>query len=187
MNAIELMMEEHRHIKRVLGSVRKLCIGIMNGNEVNYRAFEMVIDFVRNYADRHHHNKEEEILFKKMSEELGEVVKNGPIFGMLSEHDLGRLFILNLEHALQRVKNGDQDSKVDIIANAIAYTDLLHRHIEKEDTAIYIFGQNKLRPETLKEVEDQCEEVERQALQDRIQEKYLNMVDELEKISRAHE
>ena len=183
MNAIDLMVEEHINIKRVLKVIRKQCNKILNGEEVNHQAFSMVIDFVRNYADKHHHNKEEEILFKKMSEELGDVVKNGPIFGMLTEHDLGRLFISNLEQALERVKNGDHESKVDIIANAIAYSDLLYRHIDKEDHAIYTFGQKKLSPEAMKEVQERCEEVEKAALTEQIQHKYLRIVDELEKMS----
>jgi len=182
MSAISLMVEEHKNIKRVLKVIRKLCINILNNKEVNFEGFEKAIDFVRNYADKHHHNKEEDILFKKMSEELGEAVAKGPIFGMFADHDLGRLFIRNLDEALKRVKNGDEDSKVDIIGNAIAYTDLLYRHIDKEDNAIYKFGESKLSEEALREVEEKCEIVEREASEKNIQDKYLKLVDELESL-----
>lgn len=184
MDSIALMMEEHRNIKRVLQVVRRLCIKILNGEAINHHAFHLTIDFVRNYADQHHHNKEEEILFKKMSEELGETIKNGPIFGMLSEHDLGRLFIANLESALEKVRGGDQNSRVDVIANAIAYTDLLYRHIDKEDNAIYKFGQSRLSVEGMKEVEEKCRMVEEMATNKNIQQKYLEIIDELENISK---
>ncbi|WP_432402713.1 hemerythrin domain-containing protein [Wukongibacter sp. M2B1] len=181
MNAISLMVNEHKVIKRALKITRKLCINILKGGEVNYEAFNIIIDFVKNYADSHHHNKEEDILFKKMSEELGEEIAKGPIFGMLADHDLGRLFIRNLGEALERVKDGDEDSKVDIIANAISYTDLLYRHIDKEDNAIYKFGERKLSKEALMEVEERCNEVERIAEEKKIQSKYINMIEELEK------
>ncbi|MEW9121719.1 MAG: hemerythrin domain-containing protein [Thermotaleaceae bacterium] len=181
MNAIALMMEEHRHIKRMLSVARSFCIQILKGAPVNYDAFYNIIDFVRNYADKHHHSKEEDILFEKMSEELGEVVAKGPIMGMFAEHDLGRLFISNLETALQRVQDGDEDAKVDIIANAIAYTDLLHRHIEKEDTAIYVFGEKNLSPKAMASVEERCKAVEEAAEKNALQEKYITMIDELEK------
>jgi len=183
MDAISLMMEEHKNIKRVLKVVRTLCIRLMNGDEVNFDVFYKVIDFIRNYADSHHHNKEEEILFKKMTDELGHKVGEGPIFGMLSEHDLGRLFIKNLEDALNRVKEGDKDSKVDVIANAIAYTDLLHRHIEKEDNAVYKFGRSQLSKEAMKEVQERCEEVEKAASNEKLQEKYIKLIQELEHIA----
>jgi len=64
------MMQEHEDIKRVLKVVRKLCINIVENKEVNYEAFNMAIDFIRNFADKHHHSKEEEILFKTLTQPL---------------------------------------------------------------------------------------------------------------------
>ena len=145
MNAISLMVEEHKNIKRVLKVIRKLCVKILNGETVNYKAFNMIVDFVRNYADSHHHSKEEDILFKKMSEELGEEIAKGPIYGMFADHDMGRLYIRKLVEALDKVKKGDEDSKVDVIANAISYTDLLYRHIDKEDNG-WIGNAEKWKP-----------------------------------------
>ncbi|WP_099189358.1 hemerythrin domain-containing protein [Tepidibacter mesophilus] len=184
MDAISLMMEEHKNIKRVLKVIRKLCIKILNKQEIELEVFYKIIDFVKNYADKHHHNKEEEILFKKISDELGEKIKNGPIYGMLAEHDMGRLYILNLESALEKVKNGDEDAKVDIIANSISYADLLNRHIDKEDNAIYKFGEKNLSKEAIKEVEEKCKEVEKIATDAYIQKKYLKIIEELEEISK---
>lgn len=180
MNAIELMVEEHKIIKRMLAVARKFSIKVLNNEEMDYNDFNKVIDFVRNYADKHHHSKEELILFKKMSEVLGERIAKGPIMGMLTEHDLGRLFIGNLEVALEKFKAGDSDSRVDIIANTIAYTDLLNRHIDKEDTAIYTFAQRSLSKEQLEEIDAQCYEVETKAISNSLQYKYVELLNELE-------
>lgn len=180
MNAIELMVEEHTLIKRMLEVVRGFSIKILNNEEMDYNDFYKVIDFVRNYADKHHHSKEELILFKKMSEVLGERIAKGPIMGMLTEHDLGRLFIGNLEAALERFQAGDSDSRVDIIANAIAYTDLLNRHIDKEDSAIYTFAQRSLTKEQLEEIDTLCCEVEAKATRNSLQDKYVKLLIELE-------
>ena len=180
MNAIDLMVEEHKIIKRMLVVVRKFSIKVLNNEDINYNDFNSVIDFVRNYADKHHHSKEEVILFKKMSEVLGERIANGPIMGMLVEHDLGRLFMGNLEIALNKFQSGDNDSKVDIIANAIAYTDLLNRHIDKEDTAIYTFAQKRLSVEQLDEIDSMCNQVESEATEKGLQDKYVKLLIELE-------
>jgi hemerythrin-like domain-containing protein len=180
MDAIELMMEEHKYIKRGLAVIRKMCIGILNGQEVPYEDFKKIIQFVRNYADKHHHNKEEAILFKKMTDEMGEKLVGAPISGMLVEHDFGRLFMQNLEEALDRVKRGDNDSRVDIIANAIGYTDLLHRHIDKEDKVIYTFAKRSLNEEALKDVDEKCAEVERTAEGENVQKTYISAIEELE-------
>ncbi|NSB31242.1 hemerythrin-like domain-containing protein [Clostridium saccharoperbutylacetonicum] len=66
MDGINLMIEEHKNIKRMLLVIRKACLGIMNGKEIDYADFERIIDFVRNYADNHHHGKEEKLLFNRM-------------------------------------------------------------------------------------------------------------------------
>ena len=182
MNAIELLVEEHKIIKRMLAVVRGFSIKVLNNEEMDYNDFNKVIDFVRNYADSHHHSKEETILFKKMSEVLGERIANGPIMGMLTEHDLGRLFISNLETALQKFKAGDNDSRVDIIANAIAYTDLLNRHIDKEDTAIYTFAERSLSKEQLEEINEQCYDIETKAISTNLQYKYVQLLTELERL-----
>lgn len=183
MDAITLLMEEHNNIKRALSGIRKLCIAILNDKEVDVPLFYQIIDFVRNYSDKHHHSKEETVLFKKMSEELGERIANGPIYGMLAEHDLGRLFMMNLENALKEIEKGNLDARVDVIANAIAYTDLLQRHIHKEDTAIYTFARNRLSNEAMAEVEVQCKEAEKVATEKNIQNKYLEFLNHLEEVT----
>lgn len=181
MDAIELMVFEHENIKRMLKVVRAMCIKVLNNNDINFEDFHNAIGFVRNYADKLHHAKEEDILFKKMGEELGDRISKGPIAGMLVEHDFGRLYMTNLETALQAFKGGDKDARVDIIANAIAYTDLLNRHIDKENTAIYTFARRSLSNETMETVENQCKEAESTAEKNGVQKKYLSILEELEK------
>jgi hemerythrin-like domain-containing protein len=181
MDAIELMVSEHKYIKRMLKVVRAMSIKVLNNETIDNEDFYKVIDFVRNYADKHHHAKEENILFKKMGDELGEKIAKGPVAGMFVEHDLGRLYMSTLEAALEKYKNGDMDSRVDIIANLICYTDLLHRHIDKEDTAIYTFARRALSKEAMDDVEQRCSEVENSASGQGTQDKYINLVEELEK------
>ena len=136
MNAIEIMMEEHNHIRRMLKVVRKACFKVLKDEDVNYDDFYSIISFIRNYADGHHHNKEEIMLFNRMVENLGVLGEKTIKYGMLVEHDLGRLYVKNLEEALKKLKEGDEEAKLDIIANAISYTDLLTRHADKEDNVI---------------------------------------------------
>ncbi|WPC42455.1 hemerythrin domain-containing protein [Clostridium sp. JS66] len=181
MNALEIMVAEHTNIKRMLKIVRKYCYKILKNEALDYNDFYKIIDFVRNYADKHHHSKEENILFDLLSNQLGEKIKNGPIMGMLVEHDLGRLYMTNLENALKRLETGKEDAKLDIIANSISYTDLLTRHIEREDTALYKFAERSLTEENAKILNEKSEEVEKNAALNNIQDKYLKLIDELER------
>lgn len=181
MNGINLLIEEHQYIRRMLIVARKASYKVIQGNEVNYEDFMKIIDFIRNYADNHHHGKEEKILFNRMVSEIGGAAESLIKFGMLVEHDLGRLYMEELEKALARVKAGDEESKVDIIANAVSYTHLLSRHIDKEDNTVYTFATRKLSKETLVTIDMECENFERAMSEKNIQEKYLKLLEELEK------
>lgn len=176
MTAIDLMVSEHNNIKSMLSVMRSMCIKVLNNDAIDYKDFYTAIDFVRNYADKHHHAKEENILFKKMGEELGERIAKGPVAGMLVEHDLGRLYMSNLEAALEKLNKGDKDARVDIIANAVSYTDLLNRHIEKEDTTIYKFAERALSKSAMEDIEEKCNNVETIATEKEIQQKYIDLL-----------
>ena len=160
MNAIELMNEEHKNILRIIKVVRKVCFNIMKGTEINYKDLEDIIEFIRNYADSHHHKKEEDILF------------------MLVEHDYGRLYISNLVEAIEKVKGGDEEAKLDIIANAISYTHLMERHIDKEDRVVYTFAERNLKENILDEINSECLKFEDD--NETVKNKYLEILSKLE-------
>ena len=181
MDAIDLMMDEHKYILRGLKLFKKLSVEILNNNTVDFVSFEKMILFVRNYADKHHHNKEEVVLFKKMETQLGEKMVKGPLSGMYIEHDLGRQHITLLEEALLRVKNGVLDSRVDIIANSVCYADLLTRHIDKEDKLIYTFARRALSQVDMECVNVSCENIELEATKNQLQNGYIGVLEELEK------
>ncbi len=177
----ELLVEEHVVIKRVLKVVKNIAYGILKGEEICYDDFAKIITFIREFADNHHHGKEEKILFVKMEEEIGELVY--PIIrnGMLVEHDLGRLYISNLEIALEKVKAGDDFEKINVIANAVGYTNLLERHIGKEDEVVYTFAEKKLSEATWAKMNEDIKLFEENATNNGIQAKYMAIVEELEK------
>jgi hemerythrin-like domain-containing protein len=180
MNSIELMVDEHRYIIRMLKVVRKACFNILNGEEIIYDDFDKMIDFIKNYADVHHHGKEEKILFTEMVNHLGKIGTNLVTHGMLVEHDLGRLYISELKDALNRVKGGDEESKLDVIANAIGYANHLTRHIAKEDQLIYPFAAGKLTSETLDSIDARVDQFEQEAQENHIQENYKEILEILE-------
>lgn len=181
MDGIVLMIEEHKNIKRMLEVLRKSCLSIMNGKEIDYTDFEMMIDFVRNYADNHHHAKEEKLLFNRMVDEIGGAAEKLVKFGMLVEHDLGRLYMKELEEALAKVKAGDYEAKIDVIAHAISYTHLLNRHIDKEDNVVYSFAKRALSEEILNKVNMECNAFEEEMNRAGVQNKYIEILELLER------
>lgn len=179
LKSIDIMIEEHENIRKMSNVMRKYCYKVMTNEDIDYDDFYKIIDFIRNYSDGHHHAKEEDILFKTLGEQVPKLANNGAITGMLIEHDLSRLYVSNLEKALNDYKKGDDEARLDIIANAISYTDLLNRHIEKENTALYKFA-NNLLPEDIKDkIDEQCAQIDLTAEEKGTQEKYLGFITEL--------
>lgn len=180
MKSIKTMVEEHENIRRMLQVIRNICYRLMTKGDYDIDDFPRIIDFVRTYADSHHHGKEEDILFETMKEELDALAKSGAITGMYIEHDQGRLFMSNLEKALEDFKNGKDQARMDIIANAIAYTDLLDRHIQRENTALYKFAEKMLSDESKAFIDKKSKKVEDSARDSGLQDKYLALLEELE-------
>ncbi len=182
MYSIELMVKEHDNILKLLEVIRNACCEIVNGAEVNIEDFEKMIQFARNYADKHHHGKEEVILFAKMTENLGVLAEKLVNHGMLVEHDFGRLFISDFETALYKYRDNPQTiHKVGIIAGAVGYANHLTRHIEKENNAVFKFAEKNLPPEVLESVDELVRGFEKEAEENAVQEKYLGILDELVK------
>lgn len=179
MNAIDIMMEEHKYISRMLEVIKKACFKIYKNKSIDYGDFRNIILFIREYADAHHHKKEEIILFNRMIKHIGKVAEKTINYGMLVEHDMGRMYISSLEEALKRSEKGDEKAILDIIANAISYTHLLERHIDKENNVIYKFGEKHLSEEVFKTINEDSIRFEKDNLE--ISEKNIKLLELLEK------
>ncbi len=180
MNCIDLLVSEHDEIKKVIKVVRKICFEIIKGMDVPYDDFAMAIEFIRNYADKYHHGKEEDMLFIEMDNELLELIGEGPVQGMLIEHNFGRAFIIQLEMALAAHKGGDEEAIVDIIGNAMGYANLLTKHINKEDNMIYKYASANLKEETLDRLDVEFEEFERCKHNIKTRDEYVKLAQQLE-------
>ncbi|ABX41883.1 hemerythrin domain-containing protein [Lachnoclostridium phytofermentans] len=182
MYGVDILVKEHENIKRMAKVMRAASLQVFNGEELVTKDFYQMLDFVRNYADKHHHKKEEDILFEYMKKELGKLAQNLITNGMLVEHDLGRLHMRELEAALQEYEaNNSVDAKLDIVVNATAYTYLINRHIDKENEVVFTFGAKNLTEESRTIVDQRTKEMEEGATKEGVQDKYLKVLEELEK------
>ena len=180
--AIDLMVREHANISRMLEVIRHASIGILEGKPVDLADFREMVDFIRNYADKHHHGKEEKFLFPVMVQKLGRVADNLVTHGMLVEHDLGRDHAMSLATALDEYeKNPKTEYKLDILTEAMGYARLLKRHVEKENNVVYTFAENQLTPEDLADIDAKSRKFEEEEGAKGVQDHYLGILERLEK------
>ena len=107
MYATDIMVEEHANISRMLRVIKNMCCSVLDGAAVDTKDFTDIIDFVRNYADVHHHQKEEHTLFPEMVEHMGPLADTIVTHGMLVEHDLLRSHIRSLDEALKTLRRNE--------------------------------------------------------------------------------
>lgn len=119
------LVEEHVLIKRWIALIPRVIEDLDVNSEEDLRVIREGIDFIRSYADRFHHAKEEDILFRYFDEN-SDLLK-----AMLEEHRLGR------EHVKALIEAVDRKDKVKIIEHLLAYRDLLIQHITREDEILY--------------------------------------------------
>jgi hemerythrin-like domain-containing protein len=132
----QALVDEHKLILRMLAVLERSARLMARGEYGNYRFFLEAVDFIRNYADRFHHAKEEDVLFEALVTN-GMPRSNSPVAAMLVEHDQGRALVNALELAANDALAGRPGQDAAIAENALGYLELLREHIDKEDGILY--------------------------------------------------
>ena len=177
--ATDVLKREHRIIERVLLAVEKLT---KISGAIPVEPWEKAIDFIRNFADKCHHLKEEGLLFPAL-EEHGIPREGGPIGMMLMEHEEGRGYVRAMAAALSGAKQDPAAAKTKLDENARAYVRLLKQHILKEDEILFNLADDVLKPEEQKELLREFEEHEAREIGPGVHEKYLKIAQELERFA----
>lgn len=141
-NPLHELVEEHIYIKKVLAIIPEVCISFQEKRKVDILLLNEIVGFIKNYADKYHHAKEEEILFRYAPEGFA------PIKAMLEEHEIGRNFV---KSALLASDQGNVDGTVESL---LGYMKLLEAHISREDTVLYPWFARTMGENSMKKLEE---------------------------------
>jgi hemerythrin-like domain-containing protein len=154
MEAIQNLMSEHRLILRGIDALEAFVAGAAGGVD-GREELGRFVDFIRGYADRLHHGKEEDVLFVAMVDE-GFSREQGPVAVMLSEHDVGREHVAVLSGLAASVVPWTREDQEILEGAARAYAELLRLHIQKEDRILYPMAEARLSPGAQAQVDAAC-------------------------------
>jgi hemerythrin-like domain-containing protein len=137
---------------------------------------DTTVDFIRTYADRTHHGKEEDILFRdlkkmELSEEDERLMND-----LIEEHVQGRKITKKLIDANNRYRNGDKSALVEIASNLSSLADFYPKHIEKEDKVFFPAARRYFSEQEDQAMLDEFREFDRKM----IHEKYTSVVEAFE-------
>lgn len=137
MQARAPLMIEHRLIERMLSVVeRSVKVAELTGS-VDPMFVDMAVDFIRTYADRTHHGKEEGILFKRMDGKDLSDADRRLMNELIEEHVFGRKTTLALVDANMKYRHGDNGALAAVKGHLQTLVDFYPKHIEKEDKVFF--------------------------------------------------
>jgi hemerythrin-like domain-containing protein len=130
--AIEDLIHEHKAIQHALNILEKMSERIENNGDADNSDINIFLEFVKEFADKCHHGKEEDFLFPAL-EKAGIKKEGGPIGAMLSDHTRGRAFIKQMQNS---ILNNQVDRPLFVHASK-DYISLMRSHIQKENTVLF--------------------------------------------------
>jgi hemerythrin-like domain-containing protein len=138
MRFIAPLMIEHRLIMRMIKLLEKQLILIDSGQQADGFFIAQAVDFLQTYADRTHHGKEEDLLFKKLAEKNLSAEHRKVMEELLAEHVIARSKVRGLSEANLRYLQGEEKALGEIRSFLEALVSLYPAHIEKEDKHFFI-------------------------------------------------
>ena len=169
-------MIEHRLIERMIILIEQKLKKIETTNQVDPLFIDTVVDFIKIYADRTHHGKEENILFrelanKQMSDQDRQIMEE-----LVDEHVLGRKTTKELVEANAQYRIGEKPALAVIVSKLGKLVDFYPKHIEKEDKVFF--------PAYMKYLSDEEDQLMLKAFyefdQEMIHEKYRSILQKLQ-------
>ncbi|TLD42125.1 MAG: hypothetical protein JETT_1605 [Candidatus Jettenia ecosi] len=164
---VKKLVDEHVLIKRLLALIPSIVEYVETSIKVDKDLVLKCVDFIRTYADKYHHMKEEDILFKYVDDKA-EIIQV-----MFKDHDIGR------GHIRQVVEGAEKGNKAQIKEHILAYRDLLTQHIKKEDEILYPWIDRQLSVTQVGEMFRKCNEADA-SVGDELPRKYERFIVELE-------
>lgn len=132
------LMIEHRLIERMV----KLMAGELPKMEekrgVNIGFVSEAIDFIRTYADRCHHGKEEDILFRDLAAKPLSAEHKKVMNELVEEHISARKIVSRLADAKERYARTQKDGFQEIKTCLTELVEFYPAHIEKEDKHFFL-------------------------------------------------
>jgi hemerythrin-like domain-containing protein len=129
-------MIEHRLIEKMISIINKKILEIEKKSQADPDFIDTAVDFIRIYADKTHHGKEEDILFreckeKDMSEEDTKMMNE-----LIEEHKFGRKVVAELMEVKKDYLENGRGIET-IVEKLKILADFYPKHIKKEDDAFF--------------------------------------------------
>jgi hemerythrin-like domain-containing protein len=150
----DILEGEHRFIKKVVDRISKILEQSALEKALDVEKFEEMVDFMRSYANKCHHGKEEELLFPALIEK-GVPTQGCPIGALKGEHIRGRSFVGLLVEGTELLKKSDPGGLEAVRKGLEGIATLYPNHIWKEDFLLFPMTVKVMNAEELSNLAEQ--------------------------------
>jgi hemerythrin-like domain-containing protein len=178
MRPTEILSSEHRVIEIGIDCLERISDEAIKEDKLDKASAEQAVDFIRNFADRCHHGKEENQLFALL-EEKGMPADGGPTGQMKHEHEQGRAFVSGMADSIDEASDGVAKALAKFVQNAQNYIQLLRDHIKKEDHVLFPMADRMLDDDDQDSLKTAFDRVESEHMGVGTHDKYLRLVEAL--------
>jgi hemerythrin-like domain-containing protein len=137
------LMIEHRLIERLIALMEKQGDRIKKEKLADIDFIDNCIDFIKTYADRCHHGKEEDILFRDLKNKTLSGAHLKMLNELIDEHEYARNLTSKLVNARDKYFSSTIDAERQLFAFEIYgylkdLLDFYPEHIKKEDKEFFL-------------------------------------------------
>ncbi|MFZ2095500.1 MAG: hemerythrin domain-containing protein [Anaerolineales bacterium] len=174
----DVLEDEHRYILKVIGAMSVLAETLEKGEQVDPETFMNIVEFMRIFADKCHHGKEEALLFPLL-EKRGVPPHGCPIGVLVHDHQTGRTLVTGLAEAAEGFQKGDPTARDALMKNIRGITDLYPGHIWREDYLAFPMSNKVLNADDQKSLSEEFEKVDEIIGRD-VYQRLIHLADDLE-------
>ena len=132
------LMIEHRLIEKMILLIEANLKKFIKEDALDPAFIDTAVDFIRTYADRCHHGKEEDILFRDLAKKKIPAELKNIMDELIQEHKYARSITAKIVAAKEAYVKGDKNALKEAVANAEILVKFYPPHITKEDKRFFI-------------------------------------------------
>jgi DUF438 domain-containing protein len=178
----ELLVGEHEMIERAM-DVLKGELGKLDAAAHDPWTLQRAIDFLLEFGDRIHNQKEEQVLFPLMVERG--IPESGPIRVMLMEHEAERALLQQMFVQANTLAQVPAASRAEYKRRGFEYLGIRAEHIWKENDVLYPMGRRVLTEEDGRYLVGEFQRISTETYGETAGQKFSAMLQEVEGGSRV--
>jgi hemerythrin-like domain-containing protein len=132
------LMIEHRLIEKMIKLMEEEMEKMKKYEKANPLFIDTAVDFIRMYADKTHHGKEEDILFRELNKKQLSPNQEKIMHELIEEHAWARTIVGKLVNTKEKYAKGDIGAVKEIIELMDILVKFYPDHIKKEDKHFFI-------------------------------------------------